>query len=93
MTAVLFAFPGWYLMPASLTLGWLLNGRTAEGEGHGGAWGWHKAGGETTAMLPLLGWAAMLAPVLRGAQDMISLPAQARWWAGLGRLHAFSLSC
>lgn len=79
----LFALLGWCLIPASLTLGWPLKGRTTEREGHTGACGWHKAGGETMAQLPL----SELAPVLRGAQGTLSRPVQAWQWAGLGGLH------
>lgn len=52
---LMFAFFGWFLMPAPLTLGWPPKGRTAEREGHTGererrllrSLECHKAGGET----------------------------------------------
>lgn len=42
---------------------------------HGGC---HKAGGETMARLPLPGWAAALAPVLRGTWGTLVVTNRAR---------------
>jgi len=62
----------------------------AKGEGRAEVWAWHKAGGEPVARLPLPGWVAAPAAVLRGAWG--TLHPRAWWWAGLGRLHLFPFS-
>lgn len=78
---LMFAFLGWFLMPAPLTLGWPLKARAAEREGQAG---------EREGFSGI--WSGTRLEV-RLWPGVPSCTAQAWWWAGLGRIHCtFSLA-